>query len=395
MGSRSSGTTSFAHLDRVALRAELLKWYKQHKRDLPWRDTSDPYCIWVSEIMLQQTRASVAAEHYRVFIQRFPTVSALAAAHEQDVLARWSGLGYYNRARNLHKAARFVMAELNGVLPKTAAELRTLPGIGSYTAAAIASIVYNEPVAVVDGNVERVIARLAGLAIDSKSKSRHTVETLASELVDPRKPGDFNQAMMELGATTCLPRNPPCRLCPIATHCETRGEHRTEPRAPMTRKDVSYALATRLRYGPECDATAADENAAKKGRSKKESALQITNKQDTKKRAKESLHREVLLVQRMASETVMPGMWELPSLRNGKIPESDLRMTVRHAIMQINYTVRIRTVIEPDVQKLIAPTPDGAHSRWVPLKEAEEMALTGLARKVLKQARLFTEKIQE
>jgi A/G-specific adenine glycosylase len=394
MGYRAPGTTSFAHLDRVALRAELLKWYKQHKRDLPWRDTSDPYCIWVSEIMLQQTRASVVAEHYRVFVQRFPTVSALAAAHEQDVLARWSGLGYYNRARNLHKAARFVMAELNGVLPKTAAELRTLPGIGSYTAAAIASIVHNEPIAAVDGNVERVIARLAGLKIDSKSKSRRTVETLATELLEPRTPGDFNQAMMELGATICLPRNPPCRLCPIATHCETRGEHRTEPRTPMTRKDVSYALATRLRYDPERDATAGNENAVKRSRSKKESAIQIRHKRG-RKHAKESLHSEVLLVQRRASETVMPGMWELPSLRSGKIPESDLRMTVRHAIMQINYTVRIRTVIEPDVQKLIASTPDEAHSRWVPLKEAEEMALTGLARKVLKQAKLFTEKILE
>ena len=201
--------------------------------------------------MLQQTRASVVAEHYRVFIQRFPTVAVLAEANEQEVLARWSGLGYYNRARNLHKAAKFIVTELKGVLPKSAAELRTLPGIGTYTAAAIASIVHNEPVAVVDGNVERVIARLAGLEVDKKSKTKRVIEALAQELVDQRGPGDFNQAMMELGATVCIPRNPPCRLCPIAAHCVTRGEHKTEPRAAMTSEDVSYALATRLRYEPE------------------------------------------------------------------------------------------------------------------------------------------------
>ncbi len=220
----------------------------QHKRDLPWRDTNDAYCVWVSEIMLQQTRASVVADHYRVFIQRFPTVKALAEAHEQEVLARWSGLGYYNRARNLHKAAKFIVAELKGVLPKSAAELRRLPGIGSYTSAAIASIVHNEPVAVVDGNVERVIARLTGLEVDKKSKSKRAIEAVAQELVERREPGDFNQAMMELGATVCVPRNPPCRNCPIASHCVTRGEHKTAPRAAMTSMDVSYALATRLRY---------------------------------------------------------------------------------------------------------------------------------------------------
>src|SRR5487761_2150386 len=183
-----------AHPDRVKLRAELLKWYMQHKRDLPWRDTNDPYCVWVSEIMLQQTRASV-------------------------------------------------VAELKGVLPKSAAELRTLPGIGSYTSAAIASIVHREPVAVVDGNVERVIARLMGLEVDKKSKSKRAIEAVAQELVEPREPGDFNQAMMELGATVCVPRNPPCRNCPIASHCRRRGEHKPVPRAAMTSQDVSYALA--------------------------------------------------------------------------------------------------------------------------------------------------------
>ena len=357
-----------AHPDRVKLRAELLKWYMQHKRDLPWRDTNDPYCVWVSEIMLQQTRASVVAEHYRVFIQRFPTVKALAEAHEQEVLARWSGLGYYNRARNMHKAAKFIVAELKGVLPKSAAELRTLPGIGSYTSAAIASIVHREPVAVVDGNVERVIARLMGLEVDKKSKSKRAIEAVAQELVEPREPGDFNQAMMELGATVCVPRNPPCRNCPIASHCMTRGEHKTVPRAAMTSQDVSYALATRLRYEP------------KKGK---------------KKAGESALRREVLLVQRVADETVMAGMWELPKLRSEKIPASELRMTVRHAIMQVNYKVWIRTVIEPDVEKLIAEAPAGSEQRWVAMKDAEGMALTGLARKVLKQARLFTDKIDE
>src|SRR5579864_7539377 len=222
------------------LRSALLAWYERHRRDLPWRVTRDPYSIWVSEIMLQQTRVAVVVERYRAFMERFPTVFALAVAPEQDVLALWSGLGYYRRARMLHKAAQVVASTSRGQMPRTAADLRALPGIGAYTSAAIASIAYDEPVALVDGNVERVLCRLAGW--NAKNGHARKVEALAERLVDQARPGDFNQAMMELGATICLPRNPQCLVCPLAEHCKTRGEHKTAPRPRAVVREVGHAL---------------------------------------------------------------------------------------------------------------------------------------------------------
>jgi A/G-specific adenine glycosylase len=336
----------------TVLRSALLAWYVRNRRDLPWRRNSDPYAIWVSEIMLQQTRVAVVVERYQAFLKRFPTLLSLALATEEEVLALWSGLGYYRRARMLHKAAQFVVGQLHGNLPRSAAALRTLPGIGAYTAAAIASIAFGEPVAVVDGNVERVLCRLEGWDAGDASQAalRQRIEALAAQLVDPSRSGDFNQAMMELGATVCLPRNPQCLVCPWAEACKTKGEHMTAPRAKMTSREVAYALAVRT-----------GRHAAQGGR-------------------------EVLLEKRAASHTVMPGLWELPALKEIAVPEGELRMTVRHAIMQVNYYVRIRTVFEGDVEALTAA---GGERRWVPLGEAAGMALTGLARKVLTRAHLL------
>ena len=170
------------------------------------------------------------------------------AAPEQEVLALWSGLGYYRRARMLHRAAQYVVERCEGIMPATAQELRALPGVGGYTAAAIASIAFGEPVAVVDGNVERVMCRLAGWDAGQgkgNAEARRKIEGLATELVDPQRPGDFNQAMMELGATVCVPRNPQCLVCPWVESCRTRGEHKTAPRAPMSTRTVAYALAVR------------------------------------------------------------------------------------------------------------------------------------------------------
>src|SRR5258708_6563415 len=193
----------------TAFRQALLRWYDHNRRDLPWRKTRDPYRIWISEIMLQQTRVAAVLEHYRLFLERFPNIKTLAAADESAVLAAWSGLGYYRRARMMRQCAQEIVADHRGRFPKTSEALQTLPGIGRYTAAAIASIVFAEPVAVVDGNVERVLQRLAGHSFTSKELGQH-----AHSQLSPSRPADFNQAMMELGAILCTPPQPICMACP-------------------------------------------------------------------------------------------------------------------------------------------------------------------------------------
>lgn len=199
----------------------LLAWYDAHKRDLPWRRTRDPYAIWISEIMLQQTRVETVQAYYERFLRLFPTVGALARAKEQDVLKAWEGLGYYSRARNLQRGAQAVIELWNGRIPQTAAQLRTLPGIGEYTAGAVASIAFEEHVAAVDGNVERVLSRLHGIREDIGIPSvRRRLRALALEAVPETRAGDFNQAMMELGARVCVPASPRCADCPVLDFCD-------------------------------------------------------------------------------------------------------------------------------------------------------------------------------
>jgi A/G-specific adenine glycosylase len=328
------------------MRSDLLVWYHRNKRDLPWRHTKDPYPIWVSEIMLQQTRVAVVIERYTAFLQRFPTVQSLAQADEQDVLALWSGLGYYRRARMLHKAAQAIVSDHGGSMPTTAQGLRQLPGIGSYTAAAIASFAHNEPIAVVDGNVERVLSRIQGWhSHDTVSEAavRRKVDEIAQTLIDPRHPGDYNQAIMELGATVCTPRNPQCLVCPWARDCRTLGEHRTPKRAPMTTREIACALIT------------------------------SENSDET----------EILLEQRPAANTVMPGLWELPALDPARIPCTTPILTVRHAIMQVNYTVQVHSL---DANRLLDSR---ARRHWFSPGQASAMALTGLTRKILTKAGLI------
>ena len=199
----------------------LLAWYRAGHRDLPWRRVSDPYRIWVSEVMLQQTRAQTAIPYYERFIERFPTVAALASAREEEVLTLWSGLGYYARARNLLRAARQVVAL--GGFPRDYDGIRALPGVGDYTAAAISSMAFQLPCAVVDGNVLRVVARVENDAADIASpRTRERFRAVAQGWLDPRHPGLFNQALMELGATVCLPGKPRCPVCPISSLCRAR-----------------------------------------------------------------------------------------------------------------------------------------------------------------------------
>jgi len=290
-------------------REQLRAWYRKHARELPWRGVSDPYATWLSEIMLQQTRVAAVIDRYSEFLQRFPTLQALAEAEEADVLALWSGLGYYRRARMLHRGAQFVVLELKGKLPRTAMALRTLPGVGEYTSAAIASIAFGESVAVVDGNVERVLLRIMGLPEERTTKGRARVSRAAQSLVPEaakrrgrvNPPGDHNQAMMELGATICLPKSPLCLHCPVVALCRTRGEHVTEKREKQQSRVVAYLLALR----------------------------------------KSGVATEVLLERRADGASLMPGMLELPPLPLDALEGREPVLRVRHAITNTNYYAQI------------------------------------------------------
>jgi A/G-specific adenine glycosylase len=220
---------------QASLRRNLLSWFDRHRRDLPWRRTRDPYRIWVSEVMLQQTRVEAVLPYYERFLRRFPSVDELATAPIDQVLALWSGLGYYRRARQLHAAARRIADA--GEFPRTVDRLLELPGVGAYTAAAVASIAFGVAAPVLDGNVERVMARRLALAQDPKrGASRALLVAAAAALLDPARPGDSNQALMELGATVCLPRRPWCLLCPLRPGCGAADEGRPELYPPPRRR---------------------------------------------------------------------------------------------------------------------------------------------------------------
>jgi A/G-specific adenine glycosylase len=325
-------------------RSELLRWYDGNRRDLPWRKSSDPYRIWLSEIMLQQTRVAAVLDYYENFLERFPDVRALAAASEDVVLAAWSGLGYYRRARFLHRCAREIVAEYGGHFPKTSEALLTLPGIGRYTAAAVASIAFAEPVAVVDGNVERVTQRLTGVNLTAPQ-----IWQQAQTLLDELRPGDFNQAMMELGATVCLPRAPRCSMCPVRKWCATQGElPRAEARTRQTKREIWCALDWRINAG--------------------------TGSGDTGGKGK------VRLVQRPKNDTLMPGMWELPQWPEPPraLPASALWRTFKHSITVTDYTVY---VLRNAQAKGSMPT---ANAKWVAIDRIAQIPITGLARKILK-----------
>ena len=303
--------------------------------------------------MLQQTRVAAVIAHYHEFLRRFPTVEKLGRAREASVLAAWSGLGYYRRARMMHAAAKVVTRGLDGKFPQTAEELRELPGVGRYTAAAIASIAFGECIAVVDGNVERVLQRVSGRRLEGED-----CWLAAGELLDRERPGDFNQAMMELGATICTPRGPGCLTCPVVELCATRGELAASAKTVRQRKrEIDYVLD--LRGGT------------------------------------------VFLVQRARDARLMAGMWELPEVegsgigaRNQRVPptrfvsrrndknlnsDSQLWFTVRHSITVTDYTVR--------VWRTAAPT--GIAGEWVAVERLTRIALTGLARKILRKAEIL------
>jgi len=347
-------------------------WYRVHARTLPWRGVADPYKTWLSEIMLQQTRVATVIDHYLRFLERFPSLVALALAPEEDVLAQWSGLGYYRRARMLHKAAQFVIRERGGIFPSTADELRTLPGIGEYTSAAVASIAFGESVAAVDGNVERVLLRLTGRAEDPTAAARAFIRDIANNLVPGRvmdtasrsihsrsihgrvvktnAAGDHNQAMMELGATICLPRSPLCLQCPVYDLCKTRGEHPTPERPRLRSREVAYLLSIRKRRT-------------------------ITH---------------VLLTRRPPDVSLMPDMYELPplslNLAADYMTDREPILRLRHAITNTNYYVHVYTPRGPGDRSLRQAVPLAARDLlWVRTATLGELPLTGLARKILER----------
>jgi A/G-specific adenine glycosylase len=316
---------SCVNLSEPDFRIKLLAWYDAHARDLPWREGRDPYRVWVSEIMLQQTRVAAVIEHYHEFLGRFPTVQKLAAARETSVLAVWSGLGYYRRARMLHTAARVMARERGGTFPETAAEWRTLPGVGRYTAAAIASIAFGEAVAVVDGNVARVLQRFVGKAISGQQ-----IWQQAERLLDRSRPGDFNQAMMELGATVCTPRAPACLTCPLVELCTTRGElPGAEKKSRQRKREIHYALDRR--------------------------------------------NGSVFLTQRPADIRLMAGMWELPEIPR-PMDHGEPLLRVKHSITVTDFTVHVW------------PVTARLKGEWCAIDRLPRLALTGLARKILRKS---------
>ena len=336
----------------------LASWYSQHARRLPWREGRDPYRTWVSEVMLQQTRVAAVLEHYARFLRLFPTLIALALAPESEVLAAWSGLGYYRRARMLHKAAQFLMKERGGQIPETSAELKTLPGIGDYTCAAIASIAFGESLAVVDGNVERVLLRVTGHPATPGAAARTFVCDQAAALVPPKHvtdqvnaAGDHNQAVMELGATICLPRAPLCLQCPVFDLCRTRGEHQTQPRAKQKSRPAAFLLTTR----------------------------------------KQGTATQVLLERRSDDLSLMPGMYELPPLPLDAVAAREPILRLRHSITNTNYYVEVYAQGGPKDRALRKSIPAAADDlSWHPLVRLGELPLTGLARKILQRIDLLS-----
>ncbi|MSV30143.1 MAG: A/G-specific adenine glycosylase [Bryobacterales bacterium] len=313
----------------------LKRWYTNNFRDLPWRRTRDPYAIWVSEIMLQQTRVETVIPYYERFLARFPDVAALARASEADVLSAWSGLGYYSRARNLQRAACQIAKA--GSFPRDFESILALPGIGAYTAAAVASIAFGEPRAAVDGNVLRVLSRIGNDSSDIGSQaSKAAFQSQADALLDRKDPATFNQAMMELGATVCLPRAPRCLLCPVSAFCEARKEG-TENQLPIKLRRAAM---------DEVEMTVAIvENAGR------------------------------ILMWKRESRGMMAGFWELPEA--GLLPTlKRLRAAgaFMHTIMNRRYRVQV-------IAGRLAKAP--ARFQWIAMEALPTMPVSTIARKAL------------
>jgi A/G-specific adenine glycosylase len=327
-----------------SLRRELLRWYRREKRDLPWRASRDPYRVWISEAMLQQTRVETVIGYYGRFLERFPTVEALARSRIDSVLAAWSGLGYYRRARALHEAARAVRDRHDGRFPRDREALLGLPGIGPYTAGAIASIAFDRPEPLVDGNVARVFSRLFALA------RREAPWEIAARLVPERGAGEWNQALMELGALVCVPRQPACDRCPLASRCRALAEGRVDefPRRRSRPATIPVeAVVIAVRRGDQW------------------------------------------LLERRPARGRMAGLWQLPTIElpaSGGVlfprrPPASIRMGGR--LCEVRHTItrhRIRAIVKSGT---LASRKLAESLAWVPGTDLSSLPLTGMTRKCM------------
>jgi A/G-specific adenine glycosylase len=321
----------------ASIRRAILAWYTRSKRDLPWRHTTDPYAIWISEVMLQQTRVAAVLPYYQRFLKRFPAVQDLARAREEDVLAKWSGLGYYSRARNLRKAA--IKITEAGAFPSGYEGIRALPGIGNYTAAAVASIAFKLPHAAIDGNALRVLSRLVGEPGDIGARStRDRLEAVADRLLDRKRPGDFNQAVMELGATICLPKLPDCVKCPVSKEC------------------VAFQTGTQNRYPLKLRKAQREEAS--------ETIFYIERGE------------QILFWRREASSKRLAGFWELPGPTELKHAAREKMVgEFRHTIVNTTYRFKV-------VRASIRTIPSGLV--WQPKRFLHELPLSTTAKKALR-----------
>jgi A/G-specific adenine glycosylase len=342
---------------RTAFRRALLRWYRRSARDLPWRSTRDPYLIWLSEAMLQQTQVATVIPYFERFRSRYPTVAELAAAPQDDVLKLWEGLGYYSRARNLHRAAQEIAQA--GQFPRSAAQWQALPGIGRYSSAAIASIASGEPVAVVDGNVKRVLARVHAIRESiSDGAIERQLWQLADGLLARRSAGDHNQAMMELGARICRPRRPDCDLCPVRRYCAADRQGIAEQLPVKMAKPKAVELQAQMAL-VEC--------------------------------------RNKLLVRRRPSRGIFGGLWEFPTIwsdngRDFSLPEliekltgqrarlGEVQAVVAHALTHRRITLEVYRI---SLKQREAIRSGGDERRWLRRAELDQVALSQLYHKAL------------
>lgn len=345
-----------AHDISTKFRKQLLLWFQKHKRPLPFRKTKDPYKIWLSEIMLQQTTMNAVIDYYKKFIKRFPNIQSVASASEEELLNYWQGLGYYSRVRNFQKGCKQVLKDFSGKVPTNYTELLKLKGIGEYTAAAISSICFQKPHAVIDGNVKRVIARLFEFDKDINSKEAKTYFfEKANQLLDKNHPGDFNEAIMELGALVCRPKSPTCLTCPVNDLCQSYGKD--PERFPKKQKqnfiDVNYH------------------------------ALVIARENE-------------ILLKKPAENNLLKNMWEIPGIYNHQTSENSSLtqlLGTKYSLQElpklgkVKHSITNKKIITHIYKHKSVPFSQNEF-KWIPFDELDDIPLSTLSKKIMKKCKL-------